>query len=264
MQQTNGLAKHLAMAAFCLGLAALGVGLMVGTDYESSGGVVAALLGGFFVVTALVIYGSLLVRTLGARPAPRITFVDDEAALLLPRWRIAFVANCLLAGALALFFGGWGAVVGQEHGWAAGIVMGLPGLVFLMLPVFALTGRWAAGGLWLTPTRLVHHAYGVRGWTTWDDIAKVDPAPVDTSIQRTPVTGVHTRDPHGEYTTPFFRNGKLDGGGRLTLDLRDLPVAPAEIVHLVSTYWENPQLRQELGQQAAVDRVTATARPART
>ena len=59
----------------------------------------------------------------------------------------------------------------------------------------------------------------------------------------------------GSYTTPIFRNGKLGDGGRLILDLRDLAVPPAEVVRLVSTYWECPELRHELGQEAGVRRV---------
>jgi hypothetical protein len=244
---------HLAVAAFSLAIAALGVVFIIG------GAVVTRLLGGFFIVTAAVIYGSLLFRARTPLPVARSVVIDDERALFLPRSQVAATANCVLAATMTLFFVGWGVALGLDRGWFAGLWVSIPGLVFLMLPVFALTGRWKAGGIWLTPTRLVHHAYGVRGWTTWDDIAKVDPPPVDTSVQRAPVSGVHTRTAHGEYTTPFFRNGKLDSAGRLTLDLRELPATPAEVVRLVSTYWEKPELRRELGQDAAVARVANPA-----
>ena len=254
MQENHGAGKRLALSGFCLALAALGLFFVVKTDVDRVGTVMVGVLGAFFVVVAVVIYGSHLARTNGAAPVPRSVVIDEEPALFLPRAKVAAVGNCLLALALALLFAGWGVVVGLDGSWGGGALLALPGLVFLMLPVFALTGRWTAGGLWLTPTRLVHHAYGVRGWTTWDDIAKVDPVPVTFSIQTSPTSGVHTRESHGEYTTPFFRNGKLDGSRRLLIDFRDLGPSPAEVVRLLSTYWEHRELRHELGTSAALDR----------
>ena len=257
MQERTGPGRHAAVGLFCLGLAAFGVVLMAYSDYDSSGAVVTAMFGAFFVVVALVIYGGFLVRLRSAPPAPQSVVVEGEPALYLPRARLTAVGNCLLSGALALVFLGWAIVLGVDSGWGGAVVLAIPAVVFLLLPLFALTGRWASGGLWLTPTRLVHRAYGVRAWSTWDDIAKVDAAPVGAPISQAPTTGVHTRDAHGSYTTPFFRNGKLAEAGRMTLDLRDLPASPAGVVSLVSTYREHPDLRHELGTDAALARVHA-------
>lgn len=257
MQESTGSGQHVAVGLVCLCLAALGVVLMTYSGYDSSGAVVTAMLGVFFVVVALVIYGGFVVRLRAAAPAPQSVVVDGEPALYLPRAGIAAVGNCLLAGALALFFFGWAVVLGVDSGWGGALVLAIPAVVFLLLPLFALTGRWVPGGVWLTPTRLLHRAYGVRAWTTWDDVAKVDVAPVGAPISQTPVTGVHTRDAHGSYTTPFFRNGKLAEAGRIALDLRDLAAPPPGVVSLLSTYWEHPDLRHELGTDAALARVQA-------
>lgn len=263
MRESYGPGRHLQVALVCAGLAALGVVLVVTSGYDSSGAVVTALLGTFFVVVAAVIYGGLLVRMRHSAPQPRSVVLDGEPALFLPRSRLAAVGNCLLAGALALFFAGWAVVIGVDSGWGGAVVLAVPALVFALLPLFALTGRWVPGGLWLTANRLVHRAYGVRAWTTWDDVLGVDVAPpAGNGIARVPVTGVRTRAAHGSYTTPIFRNGKLGDDGRVTLDLRDLAATPAEAVALVATYWERPELRQELGHEAAVARVAA-ARPER-
>ena len=213
------------------------------------------MLGGFFVVVAAIIYGGLVVRRRGTAPEPRSVTVDGEPALFLPRARLAAVGNCLFATALALLFAGWAVVFGVSWGWAGAVVLAIPALVFATLPAFALTGRWAAGGLWLTPTRLLQRTYGVRAWTAWDDIVKVGVAPVDEAVDLEPGTGVQTRNAHGSYTTPFFRNGKLPQDGWLVLDLRDLAATPEQTVVLLSTYWEQPELRQELGGPAALSRV---------
>lgn len=258
MQERISPGRHVAVGLICLGLAALGVVLLTMSGYDSTGEVVTAMLGAFFVVVAAVIYGGLLVRMRSSAPEPRSVVLDDEPALYLPRARLAAVGNCLLAGALSLFFVGWAIALGIGSGWGGALVLAVPAVAFALLPMFALTGRWVPGGLWLTPTRLLHRAYGVRAWSTWEDIAKVDPAPVGP-ITQTPVTGVHTRDGHGSYTTPFFRNGKLADAGRMTLDLRDLAAAPPEVVSLVSTYWERPDLRHELGTDAALARVHAVS-----
>ncbi|MEO5651998.1 MAG: hypothetical protein ABIN79_05845, partial [Marmoricola sp.] len=235
MHERSSTGRHVAVGLFCLALAALGLLLMVRTGYESSGAVVTAMLGAFLVVVALVIYLGFIVRLRSTAPAPQSVVVDGEPALHLRRAPLTAVGNCLLAGALALFFLGWAVVLGIESGWGGAVVLAIPALIFLLLPLFALTGRWVPGGLWLTPTRLVHRAYGVRAWTTWDDIGKVDAAPVGAPINQAPTSGVHTRDAHGSYTTPFFRNGKLAEAGRMILDLRDLAAAPPEVARLVST-----------------------------
>jgi hypothetical protein len=256
MQERYDARKHLGVAVVCLLLAALGVVLMAYSGFDSPGAVVTAMLGGFFIAVAAIVAGGFIARRRGSAPEPSSVSLDGEPALFLPRAHLAAVGNCLLAGALALFFAGWAVVLGLSSGRAGAAVLAIPALVFAALPVFALTGRWVAGGLWLTPTRLVQRAYGVRAWTAWDDIVKVDAAPVDAAVDLKPVTGLHTRDAHGSYTTPFFRNGKVPQDGRMVLDLRDLAATSAQTVGLLSTYWEHPELRHELGGPAALSRVS--------
>lgn len=265
-RQRGARAQQVAVGLFCLVLAVFGVVLLTYADYDSTGAVVTAMLGAFLVVVALVIYGGLVIRQHSAPPAPQSVVLDGEPTLYLPRARLTAVGNCLLAGALGSFFLGWAVTLGIDSGWAGALVLAIPAVLFLLLPLFALTGRWVAGGLWLTPSRLVHRAYGVRAWTTWDDIGKVDAAPVGAPIDQTPTTGVHTRDAQGCYSTPFFRNGKLAEAGRMTLDLRDLPASATGVVTLISTYWQHPEARSELGTDAALARVRAVSErdPGRT
>ena len=103
MQERTSPGRHVAVGLICLGLAALGVVLLTMSGYDSTGAVVTAMLGAFFVVVAAVIYGGLLVRMRSAAPEPRSVVLDDEPALYLPRARLGAVGNCLLAGALSLF-----------------------------------------------------------------------------------------------------------------------------------------------------------------
>ena len=141
MQEPTSTGKQLAMAGFCLFIAALGVLFIVKVDFDRVGAVMAAVLGGFFVMVASIIYVSFQVRQHVRAPVPRSVVLDDEPALFLPRGKLSAVGNCLLTIALALLFGGWGLVAGLERGWLAGLLLSLPGIVYLMLPLFALTGR---------------------------------------------------------------------------------------------------------------------------
>lgn len=241
MTATSRLTAYL--AAFGL-LALLGVVLLVAGLASSAG---LAVLGLFLLcVGAVAAYsvGSTLRRA--AHPLePVLTTVDGEPALFLPRWKrqaVVGVGSSLALGVPALAAGVLALTADRV---VLGVVLMLVGLALLPVPLLALLGRWAPGGLWLTPTRLVHRTYTARSSTRWADV-------VDVSFDLPPV--VHVRAAEQGYTVPFLRRGVKITPGELVLDTTDLPTGPAHVALLVSTYVKQPELRAELGSEESLRR----------
>lgn len=108
----------------------------------------------------------------GFRPL-RLTTYEGEPALLVPRWTTPpRVGRAVLLG-LAL-----GATAGAVWvGWSgsSGAAFGL-GLLAVLLAAFVLRDAVCmpySGGLWLTPTRLVHEHGRTRWALPWDEVGEV-------------------------------------------------------------------------------------------
>jgi hypothetical protein len=150
-------------------------------------------------------------------PQPRIEAYGDEDALHLPRasgptlvssWTLAGLAAVSALGAL---------FAALEHSWVwAGVLAAVA--AWLGWSSAVQQGARLAGGLWLTPTRLVHADRGVTVEVPWEIVTGVvphQPMPVLLRADRRP--SVVRTGPPGRTCRPLSRDGAT-----LTVDTRDL------------------------------------------
>lgn len=111
-------------------------------------------------------------------PAPRLTTLAGEQALMLPRHRgRSLVAAWILAGLAAI--GALGAAFAVGAGQPIGAVV--LAVVAAALLVAGAPWRVPEDGVWCTPTRLVHEHDNARWELPWDDATgswAADPVPV--------------------------------------------------------------------------------------
>jgi len=139
------------------------------------------------VATAAGIGRDRVERSVARRPpAPRLTQLDGEPALMLPRHRgrslVAAATLTALAAVTAL-----GAVFALLAGHGAGAAV-LAVLAALLL-VAGAPWRVAEDGVWCTPTRLVHEQDNLRWALPWDDATGSyanEPVPVMVRAGRLP------------------------------------------------------------------------------
>lgn len=147
-------------------------------------------------------------RVRRAPPQARLAELEGEAALHLPRdpgptavstWTLAgLAAVAALAAVVAAVDSAWGwtvamAVVALLLAWSSGVAGGV-----------------RAGGLWLSPTRLVHEDRTSRAELSWDDVTGVvpqQPMPVLVRPDRSPL--VTRTGPRGRSWRAVTRDGTL-------------------------------------------------------
>lgn len=174
-------------------------------------------------------------------PEPRLEPVDGEPALFLPRdpapVRIASWALLGIAAAVGL-----GAVLAAtERAWGWVVVWALLAAYLVHLAAPHRTTR-LAGGLWLTPTRLVHEHLGLRWQAPWEDVRGVVPRP------QMPVLVAEDRLPRVERTGPRGRGWKPHRGqGLLAVDARHLTGGGTLAGYVITKSLAEPASRRVLG-----------------
>lgn len=180
--------------SFLLGLWALGAGIaLIGRSETAFGAVWSA----FFVVAGVFFLstGALWVaksRRLVAPPAREVAWEGEPARFLSRRDRRVPASMIVLT-----LLGGWlvvmGAVGAVEESWLWPVLAAGPTVYVLGVPVFVVLGRFRGGGVWLTPTRLVHEQYGVRTEIAWGDVRDVTPSVDELLVQPTEASAVQHR-----------------------------------------------------------------------
>ena len=168
---------------------------------------------------------------------------DGEQALLLPRATApTAISSWLLVGVAAVV--ALGAVLAAvERSWVLAVVLGL---VAGWLGVTAAPHRTAtmAGGLWLSPTRIVDDYRGVRWELTWQDATGVDAH----HPQRVLVAVRPDRVPRLERTGPRGRAWKpIRAGNVLVIDTNHIAGASAHAGQLIDRALTDPASRTALG-----------------
>ena len=155
-------------------------------------------------------------RYLRQPPEPRlVTLEDGERALVLPRdpapSRIATLV--LLGYAAVAVVGVVVTAVAGSVGWAVALAV-----LAVLLLYFAAPHRGSlAGGLWLTPQRMVHEHDGLRWQVGWDDVTGVVPQqPMPVLVRPDRMPAVERIGPRGRAWSPRA------GDGVLAVDTRHL------------------------------------------
>ena len=180
-------------------------------------------------------------------PEPRIEPYDGENALHLTRAAgPTLVSSWTLAGlaavsALAALF----AALEQSWVWAGVLAavtvwLGWSGAVHL--------GARLAGGLWLTPTRLVHADRGVTVEVPWETVTGVVPQqPMPVVLRADGRPSVVRTGPRGRAWRPVSRDGTT-----LTVDTRHLAGGTTLAPYVIGKAITDPASRRVLGTPASL------------
>ncbi|NEN80003.1 hypothetical protein [Nocardioides zeae] len=169
-------------------------------------------------------------------PAPTLVVLrGGEPALFLPRDRavVQNVTRVLLGTGVTLLIGAVLALVSAH--WLLASACGLAGVAFL---VVAAPGRDTAGGVWLTPHRVIAEHLGTTWEVPWTAIARVDPGePLEIALHdgARPVV-----DRHG----PPVRSWRVRP---LTLRTRWLAGGAETAAYVVGRAAADPRFRAGLG-----------------
>lgn len=201
---------------------------------------------------ALIILGSVGVHLLRHRfprglRRPQAVTLDGEPAIFLPDWPTGARSLVLFASltcvpvvlvALALL---------QSSLWLLGLPVLFAAGYLLVFVVLALMGRWRAGGLWLTPTRVVHHRSGTRSVIAWEELRGVE-ATADSLLLI--VDGRVSR--FSRHTMPPLMREPLADGSQLTVWALTLGIPLAGLTFLVDRFRTKPETRTEIGDGRAL------------
>lgn len=196
------------MVLLAAGLPLAGMGLL-GVHTALGRGL---LCGGLVLVVSAA--GALAREVVDARvrrdpPQPRIAPYGDEDALHLPRAACpALVSSWTLAGLAAVSaLGALFAALEQSWVWACVLAAGA---TWLGWSSAVHLGARLAGGLWLTPTRLVHADRGVTVEAPWDTVTGVVPQrPMPIVLRADSQPSVIRAGPPGRAWRPVSREGHL-------------------------------------------------------
>lgn len=238
-----------------IGLPLVGMGLLgVHTDLGR-----ALLIGGLvLVVSAGGGMGRALTEARVRRdpPQPRIEPYAEENALHLPRAAgPTLVSSWTLAGlaavsALAALF------AALEQSWVGAGVLAVAA-VWLGSSSAVHHGVRLAGGLWLTPTRLVHADRGVGVEVPWETVTGVvpqQPMPVVLRVDGRP--SVVRTGPRGRAWRPVSRDGTT-----LTVDTRHVAGGATLASYVIAKAISDPASRGLLGTPASLPRPGPDAPP---
>ena len=233
----------------------LGIGLpLTGAGILGSGS--AAGRGSLCLGLALLVnaIGGIAHEVVDARarhrlPDARLVQLDGEPALHLSRAPgPTLVSSWTLAGlsavtALAALF----SVLDQRWAWA------------VLLAVLAAWLGWTsgvhlggglAGGLWLTPTRIVHEDRGLRVEAPWESVTGVVPRdPVTVLLSDNHSTRVTRTGPRGRARRPLGQDGTT-----LAIDARHLAGGSSLASYVVAKAVTDPASRPVLGTLASLPR----------
>jgi hypothetical protein len=226
-------------------LAAIGVPL-VGVGLLGLGDPV----GQAFLCVGLVLAGSALAGAVGlvaerrTPPQPRLDRWEGEPALVLPRASAptAVASSALAAYAATAMLGALFAGVAGHVAWAVLLV-----LLAAWLLLTAAPGRDLAGGLWLTPTRVVSDHAGLRWQARWDDVTGVVPQqPMPVLVRADRVPQVERTGPRGRAWNPVRKDGAI------AVDTRHLAGGERLASYVIGKAVTDPASRRVLGAPASL------------
>lgn len=204
----------------------------------------------FFALGVLAVISAAggMARLLADRkppPQPQLVELEPgESALLLPRAEApSRISSMVLLGyGLVLLASAVSAALVES--WGPAVVLGVCGLALLW---FSAPGQDLAGGLWLSPRRIVHEHDGRRWEAPWEDVTGVvpqQPMPVLVRPDRTPA--VRRTGPPGRAWNPYR------GDGLLAVDTRHLAGGAEIASYVIGKAVTDPASRAVLGTPASL------------
>lgn len=229
-------------------------------------GIVVARAGNFVALRYCLLF-ALIVVLIAALPATvryshvhlsdAIRTVDQDG---IPGTEIRystlrFVILVALMGCLTVFCG-MGAVeifIHQDEGFPGGAVLiGAFGVVSAFFLAAVAFGRIRRGGITLSSQGFAHRGWSFESRLDWPAVAGVMPA--FHGYPSVLVIGYPNVDWIRRNTTRFWRIDSLPPVPMIEFDCRQFDVDPRALYDYVLAYVDNPELRAELGTEAALAR----------
>jgi hypothetical protein len=170
------------------------------------------------------------------------TSPDGEPATFLPRKGAVPLLSALALLLLAGYLLGTAWVAADDGQAVLAVIAAVLGLPLAVYLGFVAAGRMPAGGVYLTPTRVVDVASGSTVGVRWDDIVGVT---VDRQVALR-LTAGGTVDT-ARSSPPGWRGGAKHRDGALVVDGRYLREDAAVLAFLLEAYRQRSDLRTQLG-----------------
>lgn len=224
---------------------ALGLLFVAGWGQSVALGVMGVGLLGFVVIGATIYV--LRDRYLTA-PAPEITQLDGAPATVVHREPVAFLMGLVVIWDMVLVTLVW-AVLAAPGSPLLAVVLALPTAWAAWFTLLVARGRFTAGGVWLTPDKLVYRSRGLHVEILWDGIDAADGTAVPA------LSVLHVRPDavvlHRNVPAPW-RSERMASPTMAVVRTDDMIIDPGSLVRLVARYALDPAARTEIGTVASV------------
>lgn len=191
-------------------------------------------------------------------PSPRMVQLEGEPATFIPRWQYPVWEACAYTIVLASAPVAWVVLGILEGNWGIVALLTIPGIWLLSFPVFVARGRFVAGGVWLTPTRIVHRCYSAYASVRWEDITGLGLG----ATRGFGAMGLEiTADRFEQRSmTPTFKSRPFLRKDRIVVEVDFLHPGPVATMLMLQNLLEDPAARAELGTEASLDRLAHLSR----
>lgn len=134
----------------------------------------------------------------------------------------------------------------------------LAGLYFLAFPLLAFIGRVRRATIALSADGVHQRGWTFSAYLPWASIDHVV-AVTEDGRPRLVIHGYANAHPTGEQYAPLWKVDRLASGTRLELDCDTFGAHPEFVHRVVRCYFDNPDLRRELGTDAVIARFRQTS-----
>ena len=210
----------------------------------------AGIVGVFLVgATSVVLQLRVLVP-----PAPALSVVGSRPATVLRREPVAFALGLATMAVMGATLWGW-AYLAADSSAPLAVGLGALGLWMVVPTLLAVTGRFTAGVLALTPDGVDYRSRGLRLWFGWDDIGAL-------GASMPMIMDVSTRDGSPvrcSRTAGWYTGEKLLTPTRAVLRTDAMAVHEQQLAPVLWRYVTHPADRAELGTSGSLVRFSEPA-----
>ncbi|MGV9799099.1 hypothetical protein ACWDTP_13700 [Mycobacterium sp. NPDC003449] len=168
-------------------------------------------------------------------------------------WQFTILVALMACFAIFCSMGAVEIYIHQDEGFPGGSVLfGAFGVIFASFVAAVAFGRIHRGGVTLSTQGIVQRGWSFESRLDWSGVAGVTPA--FNGYPAILVIGYRNIVWDRRYTTRFWRIDRLPPVPMIQFDCRQFNVDPYVLFNYVRAYIDNPELRAELGTDAALTR----------
>ncbi|TMS54645.1 hypothetical protein [Mycobacterium sp. DBP42] len=211
----------------------------------------------FALFTALIVAFALVSRYRRVYLSSAIRTIDRDGVpgteIRYSGWQFTILVAFMGCGTLFCATAAIETVIYQDEGFPGfAVVIGTLGIVFATFIAVVASARVRRGGVTLTSQGIIQRGRSFESRLDWSAIADVKAA--TDGHPYILMIGYANADWNRRYTTRFWRIDRLPPVPMIVFDFRQLDVGPHVLYAYVRTYADNPELRAELGTEAALSR----------